>query len=173
MAVSAMSYWAAVQFQSQREKVALHFLGLSGFAVWLPRICERKIIRGARQDVLKPLFPGYLFVAIEAQWAAIRACPGITRVVTNGLTPAKVPDDVIKNLRMREKNGVIELPEPPPRLRPGGKVKIINGLFRDRVGLVAGMAPRDRIIVLLNLLGAEQRVTMLASDVEPMATASS
>ena len=50
---------------------------------------------------------------------------------------------------MREKNGVVALPEPPPRLRSGGRVRVTGGPFRGHIGLVAGMAARERVVVLL------------------------
>ena len=144
----------------------MHFLGQAGFAIWLPRIRERTIIRGRRQYVLRPLFPGYLFITIELQWHAARTTPGVTRLVMDGIVPARVPDRVIEELRGRERNGVIELPGPPRRLRPGGRVRVTGGPFRGHVGLVAGMSPRERVIVLLSLLGAQQRVSLPANDVE-------
>lgn len=167
-----MAYWAVAQIQSQRERLACHFLVQSGFTIWAPHIREHRIVRGRRKAVTSMLFPGYLFFIIEMQWSSARTCPGVIRVVTNGLTPAPVPDDVIMGLRMQEKDGVIEIPELPPRLRTGQSVKIMDGPFRDHYGLIAGMAARDRVIVLLQLLGGRQRVEMRASDVEPMATAS-
>ena len=80
--------------------------------------------------------------------------------------PARVPDRIIEGLQKRERNGVIELPEPPPRLRPGGRVRVTGGAFRGHLGLCAGMAAHDRVVVLLALLGSRQRVEMPAGDVE-------
>jgi transcriptional antiterminator RfaH len=152
-----MAYWAAVQFHGQRERMATHFLTLAGFTIWLPRFRERCIIRGRRQHVLRPLFPGYLFLLIELQWHAAKTAPGVTRLVMDGLTPARVPDRVIEELRGKERNGVIELPKPPPRLRPGGRVKVVQGPFRGHLGLCVGMTPHERVTVLLSLLGSQQR----------------
>ena len=51
--------------------------------------------------------------------------------------------------------------------RPGGRVRVTGGPFRGRLGLVAGMAPRDRVIILLSLLGGRQRVILPERDVVP------
>ena len=102
-----MAFWAAVQFRSQRERMVTHFLTQAGFVIWLPRIRERCVIRGRRQHVLRPLFPGYLFVVIELQWHAAQTAPGVIRLVKDGDRPAQVPDRIIEELRGREKNGVI------------------------------------------------------------------
>ena len=81
-----MAFWAAVQFHSQRERMATQFLAQAGFTIWLPRIRERCVVRGRRQHVLRPLFPGYLFLWVELQWYAAKTAPG----VTGGAFPRKV-----------------------------------------------------------------------------------
>lgn len=161
-----MAFWAAVQFHGSHERLALHCLGLAGFETWCPRIRERRIICGWRAIVTPALFPGYVFVLVELQWSAIRRTPYVVRLIMNGEQPARVPDRVIDELRGREKNGVIALPEPPPRLRPGASVRVTGGPFRGHTGLCAGMLARDRVAVLLSLLGAQTRVEMAGGDVE-------
>ena len=161
-----MAFWCAAQFHSQRERLAVHFLTQAGFTIWLPRIGERCTIHGRRQYVLRPLFPGYLFLAIELQWHAARTAPGVTRLVMDGERPARVPDRVIAELKEREVNGVVRLSEPSPRLRPGGRIRVTGGPFCGHLGLVAGMAPRDRVIILLSLLGGQQRVGLPEGDVK-------
>ncbi len=137
-----MAFWAAVQFHSQRERMATHFLAQAGFTIWLPRIRERTIVLGRRQYVLRPLFPGYLFLWVELQWYAAKTAPGVTRLVMDGSTPARVPDQVIEELRGREKNGVIELPAPPPRLRAGGRVRVVERAVQGPPGTsVRGWRP--------------------------------
>ena len=163
-----MAFWAACQIYSQRERLAHHFLALAGFTTWSPQVRERKIIRGRRQDVLLPLFPGYTFIFITLQWSAAHYAPGVVRLVMNGGQPARVPDQVIAELKGREVDGIVRLPEPPPRLRVGAHVRVTGGPFQGHLGLVAGMAPRERVVVLLGLLGGQSRVEMAAADVEPV-----
>ena len=164
-----MAFWAAVQFHGQHERLALQCLGLAGFQIWCPRIRERRIVCGRKAVVTPALFPGYTFVLIELQWYAIRRTPYVVRLIMHGDTPARVPDRIIEELRGREKNGVIALPEPPPRLRPGASVRVTGGPFAGHSGFwVAGLSPRERVVVLLSLLGAQQRVTLPESDVEPI-----
>ena len=152
-----MAFWAAVQIHSQRERLATRYLSLAGYEVWLPRIRGRRIVRGRRQKVTLALFPGYLFLLVELQWSAARYCPGVIRLVMDGDRPAKVPDRVVEALKEREVDGFVKLPEPPPRLRPGGRVRVTGGPFQGHLGLVAGMAPLERVIILLSMLGAQQR----------------
>jgi hypothetical protein len=107
---------------------------------------------------------GYLFVLIELQWHTARWSPGVVRIVLNGGTPAAVPDGVIAQLKEREVRGLIELPR-LPKFHPGDRVRVLHGPFAGHIGLYAGMRPRERIEVLLALLGGHQRVTLPKGDV--------
>ena len=140
--------------------------GWAGFEIWCPRIRGRRIICGRKAIVTPALFPGYTFILIELQWHAIRRTPYVVRLIMNGETPARVPDRVLDDLRRRERNGVIELPAPPPRLRAGAHVRVTDGPFQGHLGLCAGMAAHERVVVLLSLLGSKTRVTLSAGDVE-------
>jgi transcriptional antiterminator RfaH len=160
-----MPFWAAVRAQPQREALAAHFLGLRGYTVYLPRLREHRVSRGAQIEARPPLFPGYLFVEIVAGWWEARWCPGTLGLVMNSGLPARVPDRVVDGIRKRERNGLIELPR-PPKFRPGNRVRVLRGPFAGHIGLYAGMKPRERVEVLLSLLGSQQRVTLAASTVE-------
>jgi len=81
----------------------------------------------------------------------------------DGATPAKVPGAVIAEIRSREREGAIGL---PPKLRPGDRVRVLCGPFRDQLAIYAGMSGRDRVAVLLRLLGGERRILLHRSDVE-------
>jgi transcriptional antiterminator RfaH len=159
-----MAFWACAQLQPSRERLALHCLTLAGYSTYLPRLRQHRVSRGRRLETTPALFPGYAFVRIELQWHAARWAPGVTRIVLDGAAPAKVPDAVIDEIRSRERGGLVEL---PPRLRRGDRVRILKGPFADHVGLYAGMKPRERVEVLLAILGGAQRVTLAADAVEP------
>jgi transcriptional antiterminator RfaH len=161
-----MAYWAAVRFQPKHERLALHFLGLAGYEVHAPRLREQRIVRGRKVEASPLLFPGYAFVVIELQWHAAHRAPGTLGLVMNGGGPAHVPDAVVAELRAREVGGLIELAR-PPGLRRGAKVRITSGPFAGQLGLFAGMRPRDRVSVLLSLLGSTQRVELPKAAVEP------
>jgi transcriptional antiterminator RfaH len=158
-----MAYWCAAQLQVSRERLALHCLSkVNGFEVYSPRI---KAPRARREDDTRPLFPGYVFIWIISQWWSARWSPGIIRLVMDGLQPARVPDQVIDEIRRREVRGVVELPK-PPGLEAGDRVKILRGPFQGHLGLYAGMKPRECVEVLLMLLGAQQRVTLSRGSIE-------
>jgi transcriptional antiterminator RfaH len=163
-----MSYWAAARLQPHREQVALNFLKLSGFETYFPRMRERRVVRGRRVVVTPPLFPGYAFVAIELQWQAARWCPGVLSLVMDGERPAKVPDRDIAALRTHERDGFVVLPKQPKLssdFRLGDRLRVLSGPFSGYFGLYAGMSPRDRVSVLLKMLGGEREVALPRGDV--------
>jgi len=77
----------------------------------------------------------------------------------DGGRPARVADQIIDDLRKRERNGLIELPKRPGP-KPGDQVRILQGPFAGQLGLYAGMRAHERVLVLLALLGGQQRVEL-------------
>jgi transcriptional antiterminator RfaH len=126
-------YWSCARLESNRENVARHFLQLAGYEVYLPQVREQRVRRHRRVEVVLPLFPAYAFALITLQWHAARWAPGTLGLIMNGVAPAKVPDNVIDEIRRRERNGAIELPQ-PPGLKPGDHVKILGGPFEGTLG---------------------------------------
>jgi len=162
---SMENYWCAARLMARREGVATHFLKLAGFTTYLPKLRESRTVRGRRVDTEPPLFPGYCFVFVALQWHAARWCPGVVTLIMDGSCPARVPDGVIKEIRARERDGLIELPK-PPGLRRGDRVRITSGPFSDHLALYAGQTSADRVAVLLTFLGGRHRTELSANAVE-------
>jgi len=161
-----MAYWAVAQLQPQRQAFALSMLARADFQVYAPRLREWRAMPSGgplRQREL-PLFPGYAFLLIQLQWHAARWCPGVTRLVMDGLHPARVPDTVTEEIRAHECNGVIELPR--RLLKPGDRVRLLTGPFQGHLAIYAGMSGSERVAVLLQILGGQQRVTLARRDIE-------
>jgi transcriptional antiterminator RfaH len=158
-----MAYWAVAQLQPQRERLAVHCLRLEGYETYFPRLRQVRRHNGRKIESSPPLFPGYAFVLIELQWSRCAWAPGVASLIMNGTGPARVPNSVISEIQSRERNGLIELPS---RLQPGDRVRLLYGPFAGHIGLYAGMKPRERIEVLLAILGSAQRVTLAKDAVE-------
>jgi transcriptional antiterminator RfaH len=143
--------WAVVQCKSQREHAVRLLLGRMNLECYLPRIRVRKRIT--------PLFPGYLFTRLGQQFYSVLWTPHVIRLLMAGLEPARLDDNVIAELRRRERGGLVQLPQ-PPRLRRGQPVRLTRGSFAGCVGLYDGMATGDRQRVLLELLGRKVRIEL-------------
>ena len=168
---SGQPHWYVVQTQPNAENKAVIHLSRQGFSIYLPRYLKRR--RHARRiDVVAaPLFPRYLFVQINMavqRWRSIYSTVGVSRLVSNGEFPAKVPEQVVGMLKSREDaKGYVQL-DCKARFRAGDKVRILEGVFCDCLGLYEGMPDRDRVAILLDLLGRKVRVLL---DVETIAAA--
>jgi transcriptional antiterminator RfaH len=162
-----MAFWTAARLQPHHEALALHTLGLAGYAVYLPRLREQKIRHDRKLEVHPPLFVGYCFVAIDLQWHNAHWAPGVLGLVLSGGLPARVPDNVIAELRGRERDGYVVLPK-QPRLRRGEQVRVVRGAFEGQTALYTGMKPRQRVEVLLTLLGTLRRIELGQHDIEPV-----
>ena len=153
--------WFLAQFKPNCHHIAKRNLTRQGFQCFLPQeeVTRRRNNRFTRQ--LRPLFPGYVFVALDkvtGGWQAINSTYGITRLVSFGGDPAEVPSELISALRDRcDESGTIL---PPRYFQPGDAVTLANGPFADLAGRVELVAPDRRIWVLIDLMGRQTRVAV-------------
>jgi transcriptional antiterminator RfaH len=160
--------WYVVQTQVNGEAKAAQNLLRQGYEIYLPRYLKRR--RHARKVdfTAKPLFPRYMFVAIDMatqRWRSIQSTFGVARLVSNGDDPATVPEGVLHALRAREDdNGFVRL-DNKPTFAPGDKVRVLAGAFMDNAGLFNGLADHDRVSILLEMLGRKVRVLLDADMV--------
>lgn len=156
-----MRHWFAVQTQPHAEETASRHLHRQGFQPYLPRI--GRTIRHARrsQFVLRPLFPGYLFVHLDPEscrWRAVNSTVGVAHLLVDGHGPLTVPGEVIEAIRAREDDGgLVQLDDP---LQPGDPVTLGAGPFLDVSGLFQGVNETCRVNVLLHVLGRPVQVTV-------------
>ena len=155
--------WYVVQTHVHSETKAVSHLSRQGYSTYLPRYLKRRRHARRIETVAAPLFPRYLFVAVDAaaqRWRSIQSTIGVTHLVCNGDAPAMVPSRVIERLQQREdEHGFIKL-DTRPRFAPGAKVRVVEGIFDDCIGLFEGMADRERVAILLDLLGRKVRVVL-------------
>jgi transcriptional antiterminator RfaH len=152
--------WAVVQTESQREHTVRLLLMRSRFETYLPQIKHRGRIAS--------LFPSYLFVRIVERWYPVMWTPGVVRLLMCGDQPARLPEEVLMNIRKREHNGIVKLPNVSQQLRKGQEVRIVRGSFEGHVGLYDGMLGKDRERVLLDLLGQAVPVELPGKDIAPL-----
>ncbi len=161
MTATQMRHWYVVETHPHAEARAVTNLRRQGFETYMP--CYRKRRSHARriEIVAAPLFPRYLFVAIDIaaqRWRAIQSTFGVARLVSNGEFPSVLQEDIVEGLRRREDDhGLIEL-EKKFAFQRGDKVQILGGAFEACLGLFEEIADRDRAAVLLNFLGRNVRV---------------
>jgi transcriptional antiterminator RfaH len=155
--------WFVAHTQPHAEVKATSNLNRQGFEIYFPRYLKRRRHARRIETVAAPLFPRYLFVAVDLaaqRWRSIYSTIGVARLVCNGDEPTAVPDGVVEALRSREDaDGFIKLDYRAP-FRAGDKIRVLDGAFSSCLGLFEGMAERERISILLDLLGRKVRVVL-------------
>jgi transcriptional antiterminator RfaH len=155
--------WYVAHTHPHAETKATAHLSRQGFDVYFPRYMKRR--RHARRidTVAAPLFPRYLFVAIDLnaqRWRSIFSTVGVSRLICNGEDPTPVPAGIVEALKNREDvSGFIKL-DCRPRFHTGDKIRVLDGAFSSCLGLFEGMAERERVAILLDLLGRKVRVIL-------------
>ena len=164
--VDARRGWVALNTQPHRERIALESLSHQGFYGYCPLIRKRISHARSTQNVLRPLFPSYLFVQIDPsmqRWRPILSTFGVRTVVRCGELLSFVPDRFIDSLKAREIEGVIVRPTSP--FKVGQQVRIADGAFNGLVATIIEMDERDRLVVLTNFLNRSVNVKLSSCQV--------
>jgi transcriptional antiterminator RfaH len=161
--------WVVVNTQAQRERLATEQIGNQGFEVYCP-LFKRRIKHARRfQDVLRPLFPGYVFVAVDPnreQWRPLMSTVGVRSVLRNGERPSTLDERFIDALRAREIAGAIIKPSEPYKV--GEQVKLSGGVFDGLVAEIVRLDDAKRLTVMLNLLSGQVKTSVPREAVAPL-----
>jgi transcriptional antiterminator RfaH len=165
---SSPKSWYLVYAKPRQEEVALVNLERQGYATYLPRVRQQRRRRGQRVDVVEPLFPRYLFIHLDTQtdnWGPIRSTLGVASLVRFGPEPARVPDDLIEFLKAREgREGLHDWAEPD--YRAGDRVRVAEGPFQGFAGILQARTSRERVVVLLEIMGRPVRAQVRTAQIE-------
>jgi transcriptional antiterminator RfaH len=155
--------WYVAQTHTRAEVKAAAHLDRQGFQTYLPRYLKRRRHARRVETVAAALFPRYLFVGVDMttqRWRSIQSTIGVLQLVRNGDEPAAVDHRIIDDLKSRENElGFIEL-DHRPKLRPGDKLRVIDGVFCDSLGMFEATTDNERVTILLDLLGRKVRVML-------------
>ena len=153
--------WFVVRTKARQELRASHHMEEQGFKVFCPQIPK---YNGLKEVVGRQvLFPGYCFVQSgELSVASIRSTPGVIGLVSFGPqgTPAILFPAALEAIHMVETFHCEKVSD----LKPGVAVSLIGGPFKGFKGLYSKRS-KDRVEVLLTLLGQQQRILVPSSQV--------
>ena len=162
------STWIVVNSQPHREHIALENLARQAFQAYCPMMRTR--VRHARRtlDVLRPLFPGYLFVRVNPdlqRWRPILATYGVRKLVCCGDRPGFLDEGFVEGLKSREIGGAIV--RPASSYEAGQQVKMVGGAFDGLIATILECDEKDRLVVLMDLLNRPTKVRVDARCVTP------
>ena len=153
--------WFLAQVKPNCASIADKNLRRQGFKTFLPLEEETRQRNGKFVTAMRPLFPGYIFVAFDAArgfWRSVNSTYGITRLVSLGKEPTAVTEDLVSQLMSRcDATGKLL---PPKLLKPGDQVTMTQGPFTNFVAEVEKITPDRRAWVLMEIMGVQTRVTV-------------
>jgi len=153
-----MKAWYAVYTQPSKEALATMNLRRQEFEVYLPRYSKKRSHARKVEWIAAPLFPRYLFVAMDvekARWRAIHSTIGVSHLVCFGNQPLRVPNLIIDGLKARENEKGHIVFTPPVPFAKGDTVKVLDGAFSESIGVIEHLDDQGRVTMLLDLMGRQ------------------
>ena len=150
--------WYLVQCKVGETQRALENLENQSYECFLPMIGVEKIRNRKRRLVQEPLFPGYLFIHMdqwEDNWQPIRSTRGVTKLVAFGGYPVAVDNDLVELLKQR-----CAQQEMLAALNEGERILIKEGPFAGLEAIFESYDGNERVIILLNFLNKQQKLTL-------------
>lgn len=161
--------WYLVYAKPRQEATAQTHLQRQGYETYLPLVRRNVKRQGCRVVRIGPMFPRYLFIHLDNQsdnWGPIRSTVGVASLVRFGQLPARVPSGMVTMLRQREDDqGILTLPM--EEYQTGARVRITDGSFAGYEGVFLAKTGRDRVVLLLEILGKHTRTLVESESIEP------
>jgi transcriptional antiterminator NusG len=127
--------------------------------------------RGKPEKVMKPFFPGYIFVKVGMCGdfcRRMRTEKGVRGFVTGALDclPKRLPDAEMEAL---QRHGPFKI-EKPKRFQKGDPVRVVEGPFASFLGVIEEVDKHDRIKVFVEIFGRSTPVEFGPEGVERVAS---
>ena len=154
-----MKKWYLIKTKPRQEKTAILNLENQKYTTYCPIV-----IINNKQVVL---FPGYIFIHLDKSkenWSPIRSTKGIVNFVRFGLNFAKVPDNVIEFIKENHDTNIEKLIN-LNKFKPGDKVQISDGVFKNCIAIFKSFKSDERVIILLSILGQQQAINIKQESV--------
>lgn len=164
MSQGEKTQWYLIQSKVRHELRALDNLQRQGYHCFLPMYSVKKIRNGKCAEVIEPLFPGYLFIALNCindNWAPIRSTRGVLRIVAFAGVPVAVPSPVVAQLvEIEQRDGFVSAV-----LKPGDVVQITAGTFKELEAIFHSFNGEECVFVLLDFMQKQHKLSMPVKDV--------
>lgn len=157
-----------VQTYPTAAKLAMVNLARQGFDHFNP-LCRDKVVRNGRVGWrVGQMFPSYMFVRSERRWRPLMNTVGVARLLmAESEKPAEIPDSFVDDLKSRmNEQGLVVLTN--AKFVMGQQLELRQGSSSFDV-LFDGQKSRDRVYVLMNMLGTLRRAEVNERDLYSLA----
>ena len=162
-----MKQWYLIQFKSNSYRLAERNLIRQGFPTFLPLLETTKREKAKFTNDIRPLFPGYMFVAIDLNndiWHKINNTVGVSRVLSLEGKPKAISQDFITGLMSRCNGQGLLIGTKTPVI--GDSVKLLKGAFAEFIATVETIDSNKRIWVMIDLMGRSTRLEIGAENLK-------
>ena len=156
-----MKKWLVASYKSKELTSLKNNLENQNFSFFLPTIRTRKKNFDESEEIL---FPGYIFVNIDPmKFSTLSFTKGIKEVIKFGNTIPYLEDEEIDNIKLFEH----ESKKLPIRfnIKIGQSVEIKYGTLKGNLAKICSLPAKNRIDVLIHLLGAVRKVNINLKDI--------
>lgn len=147
----AARHWFALYTKPRHEFKAAIQLESVSIEYYLPTLTVMKKWSDRKKKITEPLFSGYIFICVDEKerWLAVSQ-KAIVRAVSFDGKPSVIPEWQIESL----KKMLSESPEVfvTNKIEVGTKVKIVDGPFKDVIGVVTNVQEDKWLAVSVELL---------------------
>ena len=149
-----MRNWYLIKTKTRQENIAIQNLKNQEYSTYCAtvKIDNKHVV----------LFPGYIFIHLDKKidnWSPIRSTKGVINFVRFGLSFAQVPDKVIEFIKANQLI-TLEKFKNLDKLKPGDKVQITEGVFKNCIAIFKSYKSEERIILLMKILGQQQAINI-------------
>lgn len=153
--------WYVIHTHPRQEDRAERNLRSEGLETLLPKLRERRYNQytGEPTQIIKPLFPRYLFARFNASELLhkVSYTRGVHCVVAFGGRPTPLESDIIALIQSRiGADGFVRIGE---ELKPGDQILVRDGPLKNFIGIFEReMKGSDRVMILLTTIGYQAHV---------------
>jgi len=148
---SELDPWFAIQVAPKAERAVELRLSYKGYQTFVPVYRVLRKWSDRQKQVLKPLFPGYVFcrTALEV-FGKICCTQGVIRIISSCGRPQPICDSELAWFLRLNRSNIGR--EPCDYYATGDRVEVIEGALSGLVGIVKWIKGRNRIVVSVNLI---------------------
>ena len=120
---------------------------------------------GAKKQVQKKMFPGYVLINMEMNddtWYVVRNTRGVTGCGGPGSKPVPLTEAEMRPLGIKSEEVVVDFEE-------GDTVTVIGGVWKDTVGVIQNMNHNKQIVTInVDLFGRETPVEISFAEIKKL-----
>jgi transcriptional antiterminator RfaH len=167
MPLESSKKWYVARSLARQESRAEFQLLLQGFSVFLPRIMKTSRHARKLRTAPTPVFPSYMFVALDVQrdrWRSVNGTSGVASLIMQGEAPSPVPPGVVESLLdLTDEVGLVRFDR---NLCEGQSVRVVAGPFAHAIGVLERSDAHGRVCVLLDIMNGKVSTYMDSSLLE-------